>query len=93
MQLSVPVPACPQEYQTVLNTNLTSCFRLSQAAHPLLKAAGGACVLFNSSVAGGPTAMRCGRAGGVVGANCLELWQGCTRRPRVRHEPDKPKSV
>lgn len=42
-----------------MSTNLTSAFRVSQMAHPLLKAAGGACVMFNSSVAGGPLAMRC----------------------------------
>eukprot|EP00200_Dunaliella_tertiolecta_P004053 CAMPEP_0202358348 /NCGR_PEP_ID=MMETSP1126-20121109/12044_1 /ASSEMBLY_ACC=CAM_ASM_000457 /TAXON_ID=3047 /ORGANISM="Dunaliella tertiolecta, Strain CCMP1320" /LENGTH=236 /DNA_ID=CAMNT_0048951477 /DNA_START=79 /DNA_END=789 /DNA_ORIENTATION=- len=45
---------------SLLNTNVTSAYNLCQLAQPLLAAAGNSCVLFNSSVAGGPTALRSG---------------------------------
>lgn len=49
------------EYRTLMSTNLDATFALCQLAHPLLKAAGpGSSVVFNSSVAGGPTSMRSG---------------------------------
>ncbi|KAF5829196.1 hypothetical protein DUNSADRAFT_16418 [Dunaliella salina] len=44
----------------LLNTNVASAYNLCQLAQPLLAAAGNSCVLFNSSVAGGPTALRSG---------------------------------
>lgn len=52
----------PQEdWNRLLSVNLESAFALSQLCHPLLKAQGGdAVVLFNSSVAGGPTALGSG---------------------------------
>jgi Tropinone reductase 1 len=37
--------------------NLESAFHLSQLCRPLLAAAGSSCILFNSSVSGGPLAM------------------------------------
>ena len=40
--------------------NLESAFALCQLAFPLLRASGAGIVIFNSSVAGGPTAMRSG---------------------------------
>ncbi|KIZ05269.1 hypothetical protein MNEG_2690 [Monoraphidium neglectum] len=52
------VDITPDDLDWVLTTNLRSAFHLSQLAHPLLKAAGGgASVVFNSSVAGGPLGM------------------------------------
>ncbi len=48
-----------QDFNQLFATNLTSAFRLTQLCFPLLKAAGKSCMLLNSSVAGGPTAMRC----------------------------------
>ncbi|KAL6762496.1 hypothetical protein V8C86DRAFT_2518682 [Haematococcus lacustris] len=49
-----------EEYSRLMTTNLESAYHLCQVAHPLLKASGQAVVLCNSSVAGGPTAMRSG---------------------------------
>lgn len=49
-----------QDFQTMFDTNLRSAWRLSQLCHPLLKASLDGCILFNSSVAGGPTCMRSG---------------------------------
>lgn len=49
------------DFQFVFAANLQSAFCLAQAFHPLLKASPhGGVILFNSSVAGGPTAMRSG---------------------------------
>jgi Tropinone reductase 1 len=51
----------PADWERVFSTNLESAFFLTQAAHSALRAAhGGGVVLFNSSVAGGPTALRSG---------------------------------
>ena len=41
-----------EEYARVISTNLTAAFELTRAAHPLLKAAGGAAVVNVSSVSG-----------------------------------------
>ncbi|HEX7314035.1 MAG TPA: SDR family oxidoreductase [Pyrinomonadaceae bacterium] len=41
-----------EEYERVISTNLTAAFELTRAAHPLLKAAGGASVVNVSSVSG-----------------------------------------
>mmetsp|Transcript_4412 Transcript_4412/g.11997 ORF Transcript_4412/g.11997 Transcript_4412/m.11997 type:complete len:267 (+) Transcript_4412:92-892(+) len=49
-----------EDLTSLLNTNVTSAYNLCQLAQPLLAAAGNSCVLFNSSVAGGPTALRSG---------------------------------
>ncbi len=46
------VEYAPAEYERVISTNLTSAFELTRAAHPLLKAAGGASVVNVSSVSG-----------------------------------------
>ena len=48
------------EYEMLMQTNLHSAFALCQDFFPMLRAAGDACVLFDSSVAGGPTAMASG---------------------------------
>ena len=48
----------PADVQMVFATNLGAAFHLSQACHPLLKASGDASILFMSSTAGGPLAMR-----------------------------------
>lgn len=48
------------EYHTVMSTNLESAYHLCQLCQPLLKASGDGVIIFNSSVAGGPTAMRSG---------------------------------
>lgn len=48
------------EYQHVMSANLESAYKLSQKAYPLLKEAGSAKMVFISSVAGGPTAMKSG---------------------------------
>ncbi len=59
----------------MMSTNLTSAYRLTQLAHPLLKAVGGgASVLFNSSVAGGPLSMRCARATAGGPASSPRRW-------------------
>lgn len=48
------------DYGCVMGTNLESAYVMCQLCHPLLKAAGSSAILFNSSVAGGPNAMRSG---------------------------------
>eukprot|EP00195_Chlamydomonas_chlamydogama_P016929 CAMPEP_0202891856 /NCGR_PEP_ID=MMETSP1392-20130828/1800_1 /ASSEMBLY_ACC=CAM_ASM_000868 /TAXON_ID=225041 /ORGANISM="Chlamydomonas chlamydogama, Strain SAG 11-48b" /LENGTH=271 /DNA_ID=CAMNT_0049575719 /DNA_START=34 /DNA_END=849 /DNA_ORIENTATION=+ len=46
-----------EDYERVTSTNMDSAYHLCQLSHPLLKAAGDSAIIFNSSVAGGPTAM------------------------------------
>lgn len=46
-----------QDYQTIMGTNIEPAFHLCQLCLPMLKASGNGCILFNSSVSGGPTAM------------------------------------
>ncbi len=41
-----------EEYERIISTNLTAAFELTRAAHPLLKAAGGASVVNVASVSG-----------------------------------------
>lgn len=54
------------DFTFTMNVNLQSAFSLTRDFYPLLKAtAPGSCVLFNSSVAGGPTAMRSGSLYGM----------------------------
>ena len=48
------------DFDYLFDANLKSCLMLSTGLHPLLKASGNGVVLFNSSVAGGPTAMKSG---------------------------------
>jgi Tropinone reductase 1 len=59
-------------------TNLLSAFCLTRDLHPLLKAAGHACVLFNSSVAGGPTAMKSGSLYAMSKASLNQLARNLT---------------
>ncbi|GLC40630.1 hypothetical protein PLESTB_000038400 [Pleodorina starrii] len=49
-----------EDYSLLMRTNLESAYHLCQACQPLLKASGDSSIVFNSSVAGGPTAMRSG---------------------------------
>lgn len=41
-----------EEYSMFMDTNLESCYHISQLAHPLLKASGVGSIVFTSSVAG-----------------------------------------
>lgn len=52
-----------QDFQALMSTNLGSAFALCQLFQPLLKADNGGCIVFNSSVAGGPTCLRWGDVG------------------------------
>ena len=49
-----------EEFSFIMQTNIESAFFMSQLVYPMLKASGNGVVLFNSSVAGGPTAMKSG---------------------------------
>jgi hypothetical protein len=66
----------PQEYHTLMSTNLESAFVLCQLCQPLLAAAGSSCVIFNSSVAGGPTAMWCAVLFRLGGTRPVPLFKG-----------------
>lgn len=63
---AVWLPSPQEEFQRLLSINLESAFALSQLAHPLLKASGDGIIIFNSSVAGGPTAMQSGSVYGLT---------------------------
>jgi hypothetical protein len=81
----------PNELDFILSTNLRSAYHLCQLCHPLLKAAGGgASVVFNSSVAGGPLAMFSGTPYAMVGAGggLPFLAPGAARR--LRHRAVRP---
>jgi hypothetical protein len=71
------------DFQALLSSNLSSAFHLTQLCHDMLKAAGAACVLFNSSVAGGPLAMKSGSiyamTKGVSEDGCLCCGVSCVR--------------
>lgn len=54
------VDASLEDFQFLMSTNVESAFAMCKLAYPLLKASGDASVIFNSSVAGGPTAMKSG---------------------------------
>ena len=41
-----------EDYSMTMNTNLESCYHISQLAHPLLKASGNGSIVLISSVAG-----------------------------------------
>lgn len=60
------LPSTQEEWSFLLSTNLESAFALCQLCHPLLKATGDAVVIFNSSVAGGPTALMSGTIYGLT---------------------------
>lgn len=66
------------EFQRLISVNLESAFALSQLAHPLLKAGGDGIVIFNSSVAGGPTAMGSGSIYGLTKAALNQLAKNLT---------------
>jgi Tropinone reductase 1 len=61
-----------EDFQRLIAINLESAFAMSQLAHPLLKASGDGIVIFNSSVAGGPTAMQSGSVYGLT-----KVWSPC----------------
>jgi hypothetical protein len=48
------------DFSTMMTVNIESGYNLSQLAFPLLKASGAGLIIMNSSVAGGPTAMKSG---------------------------------
>lgn len=48
------------DFDALMATNLQSAFNVTQRCYSMLKAAQGGCVVFNSSVAGGPLAMKSG---------------------------------
>jgi len=50
----------PEDFDRIMKVNLESAFHLTQLAQPLLAASEKPCVVMNSSVAGGPTAMQSG---------------------------------
>lgn len=66
------------DWQFLVSTNLESAFMLSQAAFPLLKASRDGVVLFNSSVAGGPTAMGSGSIYGLTKAALNQMARNFT---------------
>lgn len=69
------------DFSYIMDVNLKSAFSLSRDVYPLLKNApsGSGCVLFNSSVAGGPPAMKSGCLYGMskAGMNMLAKNLAC----------------
>lgn len=49
-----------EDFTFVMNTNVHSALNLCRLCHPYLKESDSASIIFNSSVAGGPTAMKSG---------------------------------
>lgn len=47
-----------EDFMALMSTNVQSAFSLTRDCYPLLKASRNACVIFNSSVVGGPTVLR-----------------------------------
>lgn len=68
-----------EEWSFLLSANLESAFALCQLCHPLLKASGDAVVIFNSSVAGGPTALM---SGTIYGLTKVGWWAAAAGRVR-----------
>lgn len=62
-----------EDFAMLFDINLKSAFSLSRDLYPLLKESGDGCVLFNSSVAGGPVAMRSGCLYGMSKASMNHL--------------------
>ena len=56
-----------EDFAFLMNTNLESCFHLSQLAHPLLKASEAASIIFISSITG------------VVATNVASVVYGATK--------------
>ena len=67
-----------EDCEALNRTNLLSAFCLTRDCHSLLKASGNACVLFNSSVAGGPTAMKSGSLYAMSKASLNQLAKNLT---------------
>lgn len=67
-----------QDAEHLNRTNLLSAFCLTRDCHALLKKTGDACVLFNSSVAGGPTAMKSGSLYALSKASLNQLAKNLT---------------
>lgn len=61
------------EYSFLMSTNLESAFNLCQLCHQSLKNSSDSVVIFNSSVAGGPTAMKSGAIYGMTKAAMNQL--------------------
>lgn len=62
-----------EDFQFISSTNVQSAWSLCRDFHPMLKASGSGCIIFNSSVAGGPTAMRSGTLYGMSKAAMNQL--------------------
>ncbi|PNW72109.1 hypothetical protein CHLRE_16g682100v5 [Chlamydomonas reinhardtii] len=62
-----------EDYGFLMRTNLESAYHLCQVCQPLLAASGDGVIIFNSSVAGGPTAMRSGTIYGMTKAAMNQL--------------------
>lgn len=62
-----------EDFDVLFDVNLKSAFALCREFYPMLKASGDACILFNSSVAGGPTAMKSGCLYGMSKASMNHL--------------------
>ena len=67
-----------EDCEALNRTNLLSAFCLTRDCHALLKTTGNACVLFNSSVAGGPTAMKSGSLYAMSKASLNQLAKNLT---------------
>ena len=73
------------DVQTLLSVNLASAFHLSQLCYPQLQAADNASVLFMSSVAGGPLAMKSGCVYAMTkGAAALNAFSCTLQRNRCK---------
>lgn len=55
-----PLDFTKDDFEFLFNTNVHSALHLCQLCHPLLAAAKHGSIIFNSSVAGGPLAMKSG---------------------------------
>ena len=75
------------DFDSIMATNLKSAFHVTQLCHGMLRRAQGGCVIFNSSVAGGPTAMK---SGSVYAMTKGALCNGDSHN---RTSPRRPRSV
>ena len=66
------------DFEALIRTNTLSAFCLTRDCYPLLKKAKNSCVLFNSSVAGGPTAMKSGSLYAMTKASLNQLAKNLT---------------
>jgi tropinone reductase I len=55
-----PLEFSMDDFKFLMTVNVESAFNLCQLCHGMLKESGNGCIIFNSSVAGGPLAMKSG---------------------------------